>query len=285
MISMDWGMIPASPPRGLKGARAGAHKGYGLLARVRTFIDASSHTKIIISPFFQRLRTRSSSLFFAASSPQKLTFWLELTGQVDRYPKIHENFINLVPRAFPSKNGTHFLREKPWGRGWNFISHGWNLYLRPFRPHNSERPWVLSRFEHGYQASTWRTKWLEIDGKNLRCNLKCMVVLVTQIRHHFKAVRDLFLRISDHGLKTQGFHHNHILMLLLIGTSVQDNLILLQHISRGLLAWYLIRRSQEEHFSPGNGLCQDEVFHPLEITMNRELGYEIILLFCMVITF
>ena len=25
---------------------------------------------------------------------------------------------NLVPRAFPSKNGpTHFLREKPWGRG------------------------------------------------------------------------------------------------------------------------------------------------------------------------
>ena len=26
---------------------------------------------------------------------------------------------NLVPRAFPSKNGpTHFLREKPWGRGW-----------------------------------------------------------------------------------------------------------------------------------------------------------------------
>ena len=23
---------------------------------------------------------------------------------------------NLVPRAFPSK--THFLREKPWGRGW-----------------------------------------------------------------------------------------------------------------------------------------------------------------------
>ena len=74
MISMDWGMIPASPPRGLKGARAGAHKGYGLLARVRTLIDASSHTKIIISPFFQRLRTRFSSLFFAASSPQKLTF-------------------------------------------------------------------------------------------------------------------------------------------------------------------------------------------------------------------
>ena len=29
--------------------------------------------------------------------------------------------INLVPRAFPSKNRwgpTHFLREKPWGRGW-----------------------------------------------------------------------------------------------------------------------------------------------------------------------
>ena len=32
-------------------------------------------------------------------------------------------FANLVPRAFPSKNGwggkspTHFLREKPWGRG------------------------------------------------------------------------------------------------------------------------------------------------------------------------
>ena len=35
---------------------------------------------------------------------------------------------NLVPSAFPSKNGwggkmafsrpTHFLREKPWGRGW-----------------------------------------------------------------------------------------------------------------------------------------------------------------------
>ena len=26
---------------------------------------------------------------------------------------------NLVPRAFPSKNGWgHFLREKPWGRGW-----------------------------------------------------------------------------------------------------------------------------------------------------------------------
>ena len=24
---------------------------------------------------------------------------------------------NLVPRAFPSKNGSHFLREKPWGRG------------------------------------------------------------------------------------------------------------------------------------------------------------------------
>ena len=32
-------------------------------------------------------------------------------------------FHNLVPRAFPSKNGwgpTHFLREKPWGRGWTF---------------------------------------------------------------------------------------------------------------------------------------------------------------------
>ena len=29
---------------------------------------------------------------------------------------------NLVPRAFPLKNGwgtAHFLREKPWGRGWN----------------------------------------------------------------------------------------------------------------------------------------------------------------------
>ena len=28
---------------------------------------------------------------------------------------------NLVPRAFPLKNGwcpTHFLKEKPWGRGW-----------------------------------------------------------------------------------------------------------------------------------------------------------------------
>ena len=27
--------------------------------------------------------------------------------------------LNLVPRAFPLKNGwgTHFLREKPWGRG------------------------------------------------------------------------------------------------------------------------------------------------------------------------
>ena len=62
MISMDWGMIPASPPQGLKEAR------------VRTLIDASSHTKIIISLFFQRLRTRFSSLFFAASSPQKLTF-------------------------------------------------------------------------------------------------------------------------------------------------------------------------------------------------------------------
>ena len=24
--------------------------------------------------------------------------------------------VNLVPRAFPLK--THFLREKPWGRGW-----------------------------------------------------------------------------------------------------------------------------------------------------------------------
>ena len=31
-------------------------------------------------------------------------------------------FPNLVPRAFPSKTGwaTHFLREKPWGRGWLF---------------------------------------------------------------------------------------------------------------------------------------------------------------------
>ena len=30
---------------------------------------------------------------------------------------------NLVPRAFPSKNGwAHFLRKKPWGRGWD-----WNL--------------------------------------------------------------------------------------------------------------------------------------------------------------
>ena len=32
-----------------------------------------------------------------------------------------------------------------------------------------ERLWVLTRFEHGYQAyyedSTWRTKWLEIDRK------------------------------------------------------------------------------------------------------------------------
>ena len=145
--------------------------------------------------------------------------------------------------------------------------------------HTAERLWVLSRFEHGYQASTWRTKWLEIDGKSLRCNLKCMVVLVTQIRRHFKAVRDLFLKISNHGLKTQDFHHNHILML--IGTSVQDNLILLQHISRGLLAWKLIRRSHGEHSSLGDGKClgQDEVFHPLEITINRELGYEIIILF------
>ena len=32
---------------------------------------------------------------------------------------------NLVPRAFPLKNGcgpTHFLREKPWGRGWLLFS-------------------------------------------------------------------------------------------------------------------------------------------------------------------
>ena len=30
------------------------------------------------------------------------------------------NNCNLVPRAFPLKNGWgHFLREKPWGRGWN----------------------------------------------------------------------------------------------------------------------------------------------------------------------
>lgn len=121
------------------------------------------------------------------------------------------------------------------------------------------------------------TKWLEIDGKYLRCNSKCMVVLVTQIRRHFKAVRDLFLKISDHGLKTQGFHHNYVLML--IGTSMQDNLVLLQHISRGLLAWQLIHRSQGEHSSLGNGKCpgQDEVSHLLEITINRELGYKIIL--------
>ena len=151
------------------------------------------------SLFFKRLRSRFSSLFFAASSPQKLTFWLELTN---RYPKIHEVSFHTADL---------------------------------FWPHNGERLWVLSRFEHGYQASTWRTNWLEIDGKSLRCNLKCTVVLVTQIRRHFKAVRDLFLKISDHGLKTQDFHHNHILML--IGTSVQDNLILLQCICRGLLAW------------------------------------------------
>ena len=30
---------------------------------------------------------------------------------------------NLVPRAFPLKNGwAHFLREKPWGRGWLYPS-------------------------------------------------------------------------------------------------------------------------------------------------------------------
>ena len=34
--------------------------------------------------------------------------------------EIYKDLHNLVPRAFPSKNGwgaTHFLREKPWGRG------------------------------------------------------------------------------------------------------------------------------------------------------------------------
>ena len=31
-------------------------------------------------------------------------------------------FFNLAPRAFPLKNGWgHFLREKPWGRGWFFL--------------------------------------------------------------------------------------------------------------------------------------------------------------------
>ena len=28
--------------------------------------------------------------------------------------------VNLVPRAFPVKK-THFLREKPWGRGWSEV--------------------------------------------------------------------------------------------------------------------------------------------------------------------
>ena len=57
---------------------------------------------------------------------------------------------NLVPRAFPSKNGwgAHFLREKPWGRGCRVKCHleNWllcvpqeNFQLRPYLRTSSVR--------------------------------------------------------------------------------------------------------------------------------------------------
>ena len=36
------------------------------------------------------------------------------------------SFPNLVPRAFPSKN-THFLRERPWERGWARVEVGFSF--------------------------------------------------------------------------------------------------------------------------------------------------------------
>ena len=58
------------------------------------------------------------------------------------YPKKYlPKFSNLVPRAFHLKNGRggHFLREKPWGRGWKF-SYLKKSRNRKFQTQNILRP-------------------------------------------------------------------------------------------------------------------------------------------------
>ena len=56
---------------------------------------------------------------------------------------------NLVPRAFPLKNGrpTHFLREKPWGRGWALQPLYSPLFIYLFFPCDRIRAWRYGTFE------------------------------------------------------------------------------------------------------------------------------------------
>ena len=51
---------------------------------------------------------------------------------------------NLFPRAFP----THFLREKPWGRGWCKLINGtcWENFQRENRTTFSKIPLILGNF-------------------------------------------------------------------------------------------------------------------------------------------
>ena len=93
-----------SPPRGLKEAR------------VRTLIDASSpRVRALLklsSVFFKRLRSRFSSLFFAASSPQKLTFWLELTNRYPNSWKFHFTRLTFLVAQWREALGTKSVRTR-----------------------------------------------------------------------------------------------------------------------------------------------------------------------------
>ena len=94
--------------------------------------------------------------------------------------------LNLVPRAFPLKDGwgaTHFLREKPWGRGWDPLFLACSLCSRARRCFRKE---LKEKFNNVCEQAiycTWRKHWLAININDC-CTIKIGYFQKTYILPH-----------------------------------------------------------------------------------------------------
>ena len=94
--------------------------------------------------------------------------------------------INLVPRAFP----THFLREKPWGRGWKAMP--WKVLPQAYMI--IEPQTVVFGFLNGRESQTYgqirRSEWSCEPTKGSNANNQIWRLLTVQ--QHIKFVFSLY---------------------------------------------------------------------------------------------
>ena len=91
-----------------------------IFARICRSGNQTTSERVTKSFISNSQQSAKQSLMFWVSCCRSLTIHVH-TRKSEFSVRIMEH-ANLVPRAFPLKNGwvgpTHFLREKPWGRSW-----------------------------------------------------------------------------------------------------------------------------------------------------------------------